>query len=91
MPAAARSIRALVALDALALALAMVGCRGQSPPPATEAQGKSVMEGGKARTAPGRQLEDAKQRVDGAEEKLQNRSDDMFEKSAGEKVERGAP
>jgi hypothetical protein len=91
MPAAARPTRALVALDALVLALAMVGCKGQSPPPATEGQGKSVMEGGKARSAPGRTLEDAKQQVDGAQEQLQNRSDDMLEKSAGEKVERGAP
>ena len=50
-----------------------------------------MKEGGKARSAPGRQLEDAKQKIDGAEQKLQDRSDDMFEKSAGEKVERGAP
>ena len=91
MPIAARPLRALVALDALVLALALSGCRGQSPPPAAEGQGKSVTEGGKARTAPGRQLEDAKQRVDDAQERLQERSDDMFEKSAGEKVERGGP
>jgi hypothetical protein len=92
MPAATRPIRALVALDVLVLALALAmlgGCKGQSPPPAAE--GKSVKEGGKAGSAPGRTLEDAKQRVDATEEKLQNRSDDMFEKSAGEKVERGTP
>jgi len=91
MPTAARPLRALVALDALVLALAMVGCKGQSPPPATEGQGKSVMEGGKAGSAPGRRLEDAKERVEDAKERLENRNDDMFEKSAGEKVERGAP
>lgn len=91
MPPAARPIHTSVALDALALALALAvaGCKGQSPPPTTE--GKSVTEGGKARSAPGRTLEDAKQRVDATQEQLQDRSDDMLDKSAGEKVERGAP
>jgi hypothetical protein len=92
MPADARPTRApLVALHVLALALALPGCRGQSPPPAGEGDGKSVKEGAKARSAPGRQVEDAKKEVDAAQEQLQNRSDDMFEKSAGDKVERGAP
>lgn len=53
--------------------------------------GKSVMEGAKARSAPGRTVEEAKQKVDAVEGQLEERSDEMFEKSAGEKVERGGP
>lgn len=92
MPPAARPLHTS-ATFALAIAFAASACKGQSPPPAAEGKGdgKSVMEGGKARSAPGRTLEDAKQRVDATEEQLQDRSDDMLERSAGEKVERGAP
>lgn len=52
---------------------------------------KSVIEGGKAESEPGKQLERAKQDIDAAEKQLQDRADEQFEKSAGEQVERGVP
>jgi hypothetical protein len=52
---------------------------------------KSVIEGGKAESAPGKQLEKAKQDIDGVEQQLQDRADEQFEKSAGEQAGRGVP
>ncbi len=85
-----RTRTSLVALHALACALAISACRGE-PPPTDKGDRKSVSEGAKARSAPGRTVEEAKQKVDVVEGRLQERSDEMFDKSAGEKVERGSP
>ncbi|KIG16663.1 hypothetical protein DB30_04282 [Enhygromyxa salina] len=52
---------------------------------------KSVIEGGKAESEPGKQLERAKQEIDATEKQMQDRADENFEKSGGEKVERGLP
>ena len=81
MPRLCSSIAASV------LCLAAVAC--DDKPPANER--KSVIEGGKAESAPGKQLERAKQDIEGAERQLQERADDQFDKSAPEQVERGVP
>ena len=67
----------------------VVACTKEAPPP--PADNKSVIEGGKAESAAGRKVEDAKREIDATEKQLQDRADDQFEKSAGENVERGVP
>ncbi|PRQ04652.1 hypothetical protein ENSA5_06080 [Enhygromyxa salina] len=52
---------------------------------------RSVVEGGKAESAPGKKLEHAKEQIEEAEKKMEDADADRFERSAGEKVERGLP
>ena len=52
---------------------------------------KSVIEGGKAESEAGKKVERAKQEIDATEKLMQDRADENFEKSGGEKVERGVP
>jgi hypothetical protein len=70
---------------ALLVAFAMSGC-DDKPKPGDQ---RSVIEGGKAESAPGKQLENAKQKVEGAEQQLQERDDRIYEAAQDEKVERG--
>ncbi|NVB39977.1 hypothetical protein G6O69_19185 [Pseudenhygromyxa sp. WMMC2535] len=87
-----RSLPNVLVLASFALALA--ACDDKTPsPPAKIDEGKSVLQGGEARTAPGRQLEGAKQEIEGAEAKMQRRNDKIFEKAnqAEDRVERGVP
>jgi hypothetical protein len=81
---------AILAGACLALSLFAGACSDKTPPP-PKVDGRSVIEGGKAESAAGRKVEDAKREIDGAEKKMQDRADDVFEKSGGEKVERGVP
>ena len=72
---------------ALLVALGIAGC-DDKPKPGDQ---RSVIEGGKAESAPGKQLENAKQKIEGAEKQLQDRDDRIYESAQDEKVERGVP
>lgn len=72
------------------LALVAVGITGCDDKPKPEDQ-RSVIEGGKAESAPGKQLENAKQKIEGAEKQLEDRSERIYESAQDEKVERGMP
>ena len=76
-------------LSCLFVLSTLAACTKDAPPP--PADNKSVIEGGKAESAAGRKVEDAKREIDATEKQLQDRADDQFEKSAGENVERGVP
>ena len=52
---------------------------------------KSVIEGGKAESAEGKKLENAKREIEGAEKALQDRADRDYEAAQDEPVERGVP
>ena len=73
----------------LVLGLALSAC--DDPPPPNKADRKSVIEGGKAESAAGKKVEAAKKEIDATEKLMQDRADDQFEKSGGEKIERGMP
>jgi hypothetical protein len=72
---------------ALLVATGLFGC-DDKPKPGDQ---RSVIEGGKAESAPGKQLENAKQKIEGAEQQLQERDDRVYESAQDEKVERGVP
>ena len=74
---------ALVGL--LGLGLALAAC-DDSPP---NNDRKSVIEGGKAESKAGKKLENAKKEIDETEKLMEEQDADRFERSAGEKVERG--
>lgn len=78
---------AMFATLALLVTIGITGCDDKPKP---EDQ-RSVIEGGKAESAPGKQLEDAKQKIDGAEKQLEDRADRIYESAQDEKVERGMP
>jgi uncharacterized lipoprotein len=72
---------------ALLVVVALAGC-DDKPKPADQ---KSVLEGGKAESAEGKKLENAKREIEGAEKQLEDRSERMYESAQDEKVERGVP
>ncbi len=72
---------------ALLVVVALSGCDDK---PKSGDQ-KSVIEGGKAESAEGKKLENAKREIEGAEKQLEDRADRMYESAQDEKVERGVP
>lgn len=52
-------------------------------PPADQDR-KSVMDGGKAESKAGKQLEDAKQDIEAVEKQMADKAEENFDKSAGE-------
>lgn len=87
-----RRVRPLLATAAgLVLVLGALACDDQPAEAKQPDQAKSVIEGGTPESAAGRKLEDAKQKIDAAEKQMQDRDDEIFEKSAGEQAPRGVP
>lgn len=72
----------------LILSPGLLACDDDKQPAADR---KSVIEGGKAESEAGKKVERAKQEIDATEKLMQDRADENFEKSGGEKVERGVP
>lgn len=72
----------------LGLGLTLVACDDDPPP---NQDRKSVIEGGKAESRAGKQLEKAKKEIDDTEKVMQDQDADRFERSGGEKVQRGMP
>jgi hypothetical protein len=70
--------------------LAVPGC-DDKPEEKQPGDNKSVIEGGTPESAAGRKVEDAKQKIEGAEKQLQDRDDRIFDQSAGEQAPRGVP
>jgi len=79
------SMRLAPLMLAAILPLTLAACDDDPP----KQERKSVVEGGKAESAPGKQLEGAKREIDEVEKVMQERADDNFEKTADEKVPRG--
>ena len=52
---------------------------------------KNVVEGGKAESAAGKQVEGAKKEIEAVEKTMEREDADRFERSGEEKVERGMP
>lgn len=77
----------LITTLALCTSFALAGCDDKPKPD----DRKSVIEGGKAETAEGKKLENAKREIEGAEKQLEDRADRMYESAQDEKVERGVP
>ncbi|MFO7561861.1 MAG: hypothetical protein R6X02_04415 [Enhygromyxa sp.] len=71
----------------LAAPLLLAACEDDKP----KQDRKSVMEGGKAESKAGKQLEQAKQDIEAVEQQMQDKADENFEKSAGENAPRGLP
>ena len=67
-------------------AIAITGCDDKP-----KGDQKSVIEGGKAESAEGKKLENAKREIDGAEKALQDRADRDYEAAQDEPVQRGVP
>jgi len=88
-PATARVRLAFASAALLVVCLAGTACDdGPAPKPADP---RSVIEGGKAESEAGKQVEHAKERIDDAEKQLEARDEEVFEKSAGEQAGRGVP
>ena len=75
------------ALGLVGLLVLLGAC--DDPPPNNDR--KSVIDGGKAESRAGKQLENAKREIDDTEKLMQDQDADRFERSGGEKVERGMP
>ena len=71
------------------VALLTLACDDE--PAENKADRKSVVEGGKAESAAGKKVENAKKEIEATEKLMQDRDADRFERSGGEKVERGVP
>lgn len=80
------TLRALL-VPVLAAPLLLAACKDDKP----KQDRKSVMDGGKAESKAGKQLEQAKQDIEAVEQQMQDKADEEFEKSAGDNARRGLP